>query len=92
MEDFAIHVTVLGRDLLMTSLLLVAPVIIVSLLVGLIISIGQTVTSVQEQTLSFAPRIVAVVVTMLFMIPWYLTTMQEFCDRIFVDYMGDMIR
>ena len=92
MDDFALQVTVLGRDLLVTSLLLVAPVIVVSLLVGLLISIGQTITSVQEQTLSFAPRIVAVVVTMLFLIPWYLSTLKDFCDRIFIDYMGEMIR
>ena len=52
---------VIGRNLFTTSLLLVAPIVIVSLVVGVLISIAQTVTSIQEQTLTFAPRIVAVV-------------------------------
>ena len=69
------------------ALLLAAPVVVVSLLVGLMISIGQTVTSVQEQTLSFAPRIVAVVVVMMSMASWYLTTLQTYT----VDMFAKMI-
>ena len=62
----------IGRDLMVASLLLVAPVVVVSLVVGLLISIAQTVTSIQEQTLTFAPRIVAVVGIVIFLTPWYL--------------------
>ncbi len=68
----------MAREFLMTALLLVAPVVVVSLVIGLIISILQTVTSVQEQTLSFAPRIVAVVVLMFFAMNWYLQTLQTY--------------
>lgn len=50
----------IANGLLWTGLLLVAPAVIVSLFVGLLMSIFQTVTSIQEQTLSFAPRILAV--------------------------------
>ena len=50
----------LGRELLLTAMLLALPTVLVSLVVGLLISIFQTITSIQEQTLSFAPRILAV--------------------------------
>jgi len=69
---------IIGRDLMLTSLLLVAPIVIVSLVVGLFISIAQTVTSIQEQTLTFAPRIVAVVAIVILLTPWYLATLKNF--------------
>lgn len=69
---------IIGRDLMLTSLLLVAPIVIVSLVVGLFISIAQTVTSIQEQTLTFAPRIVAVVGVVILLTPWYLSTLKTF--------------
>jgi flagellar biosynthetic protein FliQ len=68
----------IGREFFAMSLLLTAPVVVVSLLVGLLISIGQTVTSIQEQTLSFAPRIVCVVFVLIFMANWYLVTLQNY--------------
>lgn len=68
----------IGRNLMLTSLLLVAPIVVVSLAVGLLISIGQTVTSIQEQTLTFAPRIVAVVGTIILLTPWYLSTLKTY--------------
>ena len=73
----------IGRDLMLTALLLSTPVVIVSLLVGLTISIAQTVTSIQEQTLAFAPRIVAVVGIVIFLTPWYLNTLRTFTLRMF---------
>ena len=56
----------IGQELMLAALILVSPVVAVSLVVGLFISIGQTITSIQEQTLSFAPRIVAVVLLIVF--------------------------
>lgn len=75
--DF-LDVVAIGREFFAMALLLSAPVVVVSLVVGLLISIGQTVTSVQEQTLSFAPRIVAVVIVLIAMANWYLTTLQNY--------------
>ena len=57
------------------------PAIVVSLVVGLLISLAQTVTSVQEQTLSFAPRIVAVGAVMLLTLPWMLQQSSAFTLR-----------
>ena len=71
-------VNAIGREFFSMALLLSAPVVIVSLVVGLLISIGQTITSVQEQTLAFAPRIVAVVFVLIWMTNWYLTTLQNY--------------
>ncbi len=76
-----IEVVAIGRDLLITSMWLSAPAVLVSLVVGLVISLLQTVTSVQEQTLSFAPRIVAVGAIMLLTLPWMLQLTAEFTIR-----------
>lgn len=91
MDDFTLHAIEIGRDLMLTSLLLVTPVVIVSLMVGLVISIGQTVTSIQEQTLTFAPRIVAVVGVIILLTPWYLSMLEGFTHRM-MQYMGEMIQ
>ena len=69
-----LNVVEICQDLLITAMWLSGPPILVSLIVGLLISLAQTITSVQEQTLSFAPRIVAVGLVMLLMLPW---TMQQ---------------
>ena len=76
-----IEVVEIGRDLLMTAMMLAAPAVLVSLLVGLAISLLQTLTSVQEQTLSFAPRIVAVGGVMLVTLPWMLQVSSAFTIR-----------
>lgn len=73
----------IGREMMILALLLSTPIVVVSLVVGLIISIAQTVTSIQEQTLSFAPRIVAVVAIILLLTPWYLTMLKAFAIRMF---------
>lgn len=71
----------IGRDLLWTALWLSLPAVGVSLLVGLAISILQTLTSVQEQTLSFAPRIAAVCLILVLALPWMLRTSTAFTTR-----------
>ncbi|ANS74012.1 flagellar biosynthetic protein FliQ [Paenibacillus yonginensis] len=55
-----------------------APMLIIALVVGLIISIFQATTQIQEQTLAFVPKIVAVLVAMLLFGPWILTTLVDF--------------
>ena len=60
----------IGRDLLYYTTLLALPALAVSLIVGLIISIFQAVTSIQEQTLTFVPRILAVGLLFILLMPW----------------------
>ena len=76
-----LNVVEIGQDFLITAMWLSGPAIIVSLVVGLLISLAQTVTSVQEQTLSFAPRIVAVGAVMLLTLPWMLQQSSAFTLR-----------
>ena len=84
-------VIAIGQEFFSMALLLSAPVVVVSLVVGLLISIGQTVTSIQEQTLSFAPRIVAVVAVLIWMTGWYLTTLQNYTMNV-LSQMVEFVR
>ena len=62
----------IARDAIYTIIISSAPVLIVSLVVGLVISIFQTVTSIQEQTLTFVPKILAVFITIMLTGAWLL--------------------
>ena len=73
----------IGRELLYTALLLSLPTVATSLIVGLMISVLQTITSVQEQTLTFAPRIVVVGLVLSISLPWILTVLINFSHKMF---------
>jgi flagellar biosynthetic protein FliQ len=73
----------LARRSFETTLILAAPLLIFSLVVGLIISIFQAVTSINEATLTFVPKIVAVMVAMIIFFPWMMTYMCDFTREIF---------
>ncbi|MBP3569477.1 MAG: flagellar biosynthesis protein FliQ [Lachnospiraceae bacterium] len=60
-----------------------APMLLVSLVVGLIISILQTVTSIQEQTLTFVPKLLAIFLTLMLAGNWILTSLKEFIIELF---------
>ena len=62
------------------------PILLVSLIVGLIISIFQTVTSIQEQTLTFVPKIVCVFLTLILLGNWMLTEMVDFIVELWSDF------
>ena len=62
------------------------PVLLVSLCVGLIISIFQTVTSIQEQTLTFVPKIIAVFLGMMLFGSWILNNLSGFIDKLWSDF------
>ena len=63
-----------------------APMLLVSLVVGLVISIFQTVTSIQEQTLTFVPKILAVFITMMLAGSWMMNTMLEFVEYLWSNF------
>jgi flagellar biosynthesis protein FliQ len=69
------------QDLLYTALLLALPSLAISLIVGLAISVLQTVTSIQEQTLSFVPRIIAVALILIFTFSFSMDTAVSFTLR-----------
>lgn len=72
----------LGRDALLTVLLVAGPMIGLGLLVGLVISIFQATTQIQEQTLTFVPKIVAVLVAGVIFGPWMLRNLVGFSERL----------
>ena len=59
------------------------PLLLVGMLVGLVIAILQAATQVHEQTLTFAPKVIVVALTLLAMGPWMLNALMDFVDRIF---------
>lgn len=71
----------IGRDLLYTTLLLALPALAASLLVGLVISILQAITSIQEQTLSFVPRLLAAGLVLVVAMPWIMQIAIHFTMR-----------
>ncbi len=72
----------LGRAALMMTLLIGAPVLLAAIAVGLVISILQAVTQIQDQTISFVPKIVAMMVTLLIVLPWAMTRMIEYSTNL----------
>ena len=63
-----------------------APVLLVSLTIGLIVSIIQTITSIQEQTLTLVPKIIGVFVTLMLLVHWMLTQMTDFMNELWSNF------
>lgn len=82
MPDLDLQITDLARELLMTALLLAAPVLIVGLIVGLSVSLFQALTSVQEQTMSLIPKMFAVMVVSLLLLVPAMQVMRDYTLRI----------
>ena len=76
----------LANKALYTVILTSAPVLIILLVIGLIVSIFQTVTSIQEQTLTFVPKIVAVFVTLMILGHWMLNQMTNLMVDMWSDF------
>ncbi|MDX1709388.1 MAG: flagellar biosynthesis protein FliQ [Desulfobacterales bacterium] len=66
-----------------TAIILAAPMLLAGLLVGLLVSIFQSATSINEMTLTFIPKMLAVAVALLFFLPWMLQTMITFTTDLF---------
>lgn len=72
------------RDAVQTGLIVAAPILSVSIIVGLIISIFQATTQIQEQTLTFVPKLIAIAFVGLVAGTWMLQKLVSFTERIFV--------
>lgn len=73
-------VTEITRTTLYTIITTSAPLLLVSLIVGLVISVFQTITSIQEQTLTFVPKVLAIFVTLMLLGHWMLNNMISFTE------------
>lgn len=76
----------IAREALYTIIICSAPLLLISLVIGLIISIFQTVTSIQEQTLTFVPKIIAVFVGIMLFGSWILNNLTEFINALWSDF------
>ena len=71
------------RDAFMTALTLAGPLLVVSLGVGLLISLFMAATQIQEMTLTFVPKLLIVGISLVLLAPWMINVMREFFERHF---------
>ncbi|WP_088069480.1 flagellar biosynthesis protein FliQ [Gottfriedia luciferensis] len=79
-QEFVISI---AQKAIYTLFVVSGPLLVIALVIGLIVSIFQATTQIQEQTLAFIPKIVAVLVALIFFGPWMLTKLVEFTFAIF---------
>jgi flagellar biosynthetic protein FliQ len=76
-------VMVLGRQAMEVTLLVAAPMLAVALVIGLIVSIFQAATQINEQTLSFIPKLVGIFAALVIAGPWMLSVMLDYMRQVF---------
>ncbi len=81
-------VMTLGRQGMEVMLMISAPLLIVTLVVGLIIGVFQAATQINDASLSFVPKLVAVVASLIIAGPWILTIMTDYMRRLLTDLPG----
>lgn len=77
------YVISLGKEAIMLTLMVSAPMLVLGLIVGLAISIFQAVTQIHEMTLTFVPKIIAVGLALLICFPWIINMLVGFTTRLF---------
>jgi flagellar biosynthetic protein FliQ len=87
-EEFVLQ---LGTNALQTMIYLAGPVLLAAMAVGIVVSIFQAITQINEQTLTFIPKMIAVVVVLVVMAPWMLRVLQDYAIGIFGG-AGEMLR
>ena len=87
-ELFALE---MGRSALLMTVMLAAPMMVAALVVGLIISVFQALTQINEQTLTFVPKIIAVFAALLVAGPWLMSTLVGYATNLF-SMLPQMVR
>ncbi|HTU81851.1 MAG TPA: flagellar biosynthesis protein FliQ [Candidatus Acidoferrales bacterium] len=82
----------LGREAIFVTMLVAGPVLLMSLVVGLIVSLLQAITQIQEPTLAFIPKIIVAGVALLFFGPFMLAMLTDFASRVFTSVAHIPIR
>lgn len=78
-----VEVLDISRDAIFTLLKVVSPILIIALSIGLIVGIFQALTQIQEMTLAFVPKILAVFVTIIILFPYMLSQMRTLSEGLF---------
>lgn len=84
-NDMAIY---LSKQLLWNALIISAPVVLTALLIGLFVSVAQVVTQIQDATLSFVPKVLAVVLVLILCSGWMLHALVKFAQELFLNIPG----
>lgn len=77
------QVVELSRGAIVLSLILGAPILVAAVVVSLVINVLQAVTQLQDQTLAFVPKIVVMMLTLLFALPWIVTSLTDYSVTLF---------
>lgn len=75
----------LTQQAMLTALLVGAPILVAGVLVGLLIGLAQALTQVQDQTVAFVPKVVAMVAVLILCLPWLVQKMVEYSETLFVN-------
>jgi len=78
-------VMTIGRHALEVTLMVAAPMLLVALVIGLIVSIFQAATQINETTLSFIPKLVGIFITLVVAGPWMLSVMLDYMREVFTN-------
>lgn len=76
-------VMTLGQQAIELTLMLAAPMLLSALVIGLVVSVFQAATQINEQTLSFIPKLVGIFLMLIFMGPWMVSMMVDFIQRLY---------
>ncbi|HAX72543.1 MAG TPA: flagellar biosynthetic protein FliQ [Firmicutes bacterium] len=79
------------QDAFMTLFMVAGPIVGISMIVGLIISIFQATTQIQEQTLTFVPKLISVILVLMIMGPYFINTLTGFFERMY-EYIGLLMK
>ena len=74
-----------GKEVVWVTLLVASPMLLFGLIVGLIVSIFQAVTQVHEMTLTFIPKMLAVMIALVIFFPWMMRVLLSFTEKIFIN-------
>ena len=82
------YVMTMGRHAMEITLMIAAPMLLVALIIGLVVSIFQAATQINEMTLSFIPKLVGIFVALVVAGPWMLTVMLDYMRELFAGIPG----
>jgi flagellar biosynthetic protein FliQ len=85
------YIAAIGTQAIKTALMVAAPVLLVSMAVGLLISIFQALTQIQEQTLTFVPKVIAIVLVFLLLGSWMTNNLVEFTENM-LSAIADVVK
>lgn len=83
-----VMVVEVGKDAIYTLLLVVGPLLLIAMIVGLLISLFQTLTQIQEMTLVFVPKILLVFLALIFLLPFMIEQLRAFANGLFDKIIG----